>query len=319
MKTTKYILLTFLSLIISLPIFAQRLNEHGLKMVSEVEFKYPHSSLVDIIKFKYNEQNRLTQMSVYRKWIYTDEDNKRLNYMSPQERKEHLEEFPSSPKLYRDFIKDDNGLTVKDYDSYNYSPLRWEVAFDCYENISSISVFEEFEPGAIKRDEFNFEYERDGIENSFRISRYSHTETSKRNGQKSWYGTTVGTLYRDVFYYDGFIHTDCFPSQYEQLKETIDYNHINDTNINLVDIISGVGSLYGGGLNWEYFTLTEWLPCRSKYFVKLNNDKYDRHEYIYDERGNLTEIRTFTWGKWEKLNGEFGWGVEKSIKLKYVY
>lgn len=313
----RLIILVLFSAILHLSSYAQRVNEHGLKMVSEVEYKHPYSSSVDIIKFKYNEQNRLTQMSVYRKWIYTDEEIKRLNRMSSQDRKEHLEEFPSSPKLYRDFIKDENGLTVKDYNSYNYSPLRWEIAFDCYENISSISVFEEFEPGAIKRDEFNFEYERDGIDNTFRMSRYSHTETSKRKGQKSWYGTTVGTLYRDVFYYDGFIHTDCFPSQYEGLKETIDYNHINDTNINLVDIISGIGSLYGRGLNWKYFTLTEWLPCRSKYFmldreIRQVGDRYESVvvemcQFEYDTKGNMVEIRT--------KSGDNG----VLVKLKYLY
>lgn len=311
-------LVVVLSLCLGIPLYsyAQRVNEHGLKMVSEVEYKHPYKSLVDIIKFKYNEHNRLTQMSVYRKWIYTDEDIKRLNGMSSQDRKEHLEEFPSSPKLYRDFIKDENGLTVKDYDSYNYNPLRWEVAFDCYENISSVSVFEEFEPGAIMRDEFNFEYEPNGDNKTFHLRRYNQTETSKRKGQKSWYGTTIGTLYRDVFYYDGFVNTYCNPNDFERIKKQIDCNHINDTNINLLALIGG-GSLYGGGTNMDYFTLTEWLPCRSKYFMldrdlRLVGDRYESLivemcQFEYDTKGNMVGIRTIS-----KDNGV-------SVKLIYLY
>lgn len=300
----------------SLCSFAQRVNEHGLKMVSKVEYKPRYRSCVNIIEFKYDEKDRLTQMSVYQKWIYSDDELKRLHNMTARDRKEHLEEYPIEPKLYRDFIKTSEGLTVKDYGFYNYSPLRWEVAFDCYGNISKISVFEEFEPSAIKRDEFNFEYERDGINNTFRLSRYSQTETGKRKGQKSWYGTTVGTLYNDVFFYDGFVNTVCNSGDVERIKEQIDYNHINDTNLNLMALIGG-GSLYGGGMNMDYFTLTEWLPCRSKYFMLDReliqvSDRYksvitERYKFEYDTKGNLIEIRTISSDKGE------------SLKLTYLY
>lgn len=249
--------------------FAQRLNEHGLKMVSEVEYAISYSRTY-LFKFKYDDHNRLAQMSVYQ-----------------------------DGKLYRDFIKTSDGLTVKDYDDYNFSPLRWEVAFDCYGNISKIFEYEEFEPGAIKREEYQFFYERDGIGNPFRLSRYSQTETSKRKGQKSWYGTTVGTLYTEIFYKDGFIKAG-YPEYFKRYAGNIDYEHINDTNINLLRLCNFDGF---------YFTLTEWIPCRSKYFEKEHymDSSENLYQYDYDAQGNLVEIRYIP----DIL--------KKKITIKYLY
>lgn len=306
----KQILLFFIFVLTSLCSFAQKVNEHGLKMVSEIEYQEEYRSCVELIKFKYDEHNRLIRMSVYLKWIYTEAEIERMKSWTPQERKEHLKEYPTEPKLYRDFIKTSDGLTVKDYGSYNYSPLRWETAFDCYGNISSISVFEEFEPGSIKRDEYQFFYERDDIDNTLRLSRHSHSETSKRKGQKSWYGTTVGTTYTEIFYKDGFL-TGGYPSNFERYSKQIDYAHINDTNINLLYFFSGIG------LVPEYFALTEWLPCRSKYFmldrdIKEVCNRYesfivDMCRYGYDGNGNLTEIETIS-----EHN-------KKYVRIKYLY
>lgn len=283
--------------------FAQRVNEHGLKMVSEIEYLEKGRATYQF-KFKYNDENKLTRMTVYQKWIYSDDELNRLHDMTPHDRKEHLEEYPIEPKLYRDFIKTSEGLTVKDYDFYNYSPLRWEVAFDCYDNICKISEFEEFEPGAIKREEFNIEYERDGLDNTFRLSRYSDTETSKRKGQKSWYGTTVGTLYKEFYHKDGFL----IIGDGSKLGKdyTIDYNHINDTNMNLLYFIVGTGLLP------NYFSITEWLPCRSKYFIDesvywKDNDTQQYH-YRYDTKGNLIEI--------ERIFQNY---LNKKISIKYLY
>lgn len=306
-RNIKLILLFFILALTSRCSFAQRVNEYGLKMVSEIEYQEEYRSCIELIKFRYDEHNRLIRMSVYHKWIYTEAEIERMKSWTLQERKEHLKEFPTEPKLYRDFIKTSDGLAVKDYGSYNYSPLRWETAFDCYGNINSISVFEEFEPGAIRRDVFNLEYERDDIDNTFRLSRYSHTETSKRQGQKSWYGTTVGTTYRNFYHKEGFTVAD------KSIEETysIDYEHINDTNINLLYFF-GVSSLYGGGMYMSYFTLTEWLPCRSKYFINRIIPLGDliKYSFGYDRDNNLicvSKIEDYRLGKTEK------------ITIKYLY
>lgn len=297
-------------LLSSLCSFAQRVNEHGLKMVSEIEY-LDSRGWIYLLKFKYDESNKLSQMTVYHKCNYKegrlDELKKRY---TPSEYKEHIAAFPIEYKLYRDFIKDDNGLTVKNYDTDD-SSLRWEVAFDTYGNISRINVYEEFEPNAIKKVEFNLFYERDGIGNTFRLSRYSHTETSKRKGQTSWYGTTCGTTYREIFYYDGFLLIDgVYPKYYEKYKERIDYEHINDTNMNLPYFMGNSG-LYGGGMNMDFFTLPEWLNCRSKYFMKYDSE-ITKYKYMYDDRDNLYKIE-----EWEHWNNKDY--LKEEVKIKYLY
>lgn len=297
----RYVFVALFSIIVSVVSFAQRVNEHGLKMVSEIEY-LKRGRVAYQFKFKYNDENKLTRMTVYQKWIYSDDELKRLHDMTPHDRKEHLEEYPIEPKLYRDFIKTSEGLTVKDYGFYNYSPLRWEITFNCYGNICKISVFEEFAPSAIKRDEFNFEYERDGIDNTFRLSRYSYTETSKRKGQKSWYGTTVGTLYYEFYHKDGFL---IIGDESELGRDyTIDYNHINDTNMNLLYFIADTG------LSPNYFTITEWLPCRSKYFIKPHSE-ITSYNYKFDDRGNLYQIEK--WEHWQ--NKDY---LKERTTIKYL-
>lgn len=306
----KQILLFFIFVLISLCSFAQRVNEYGLKMVSEIEYTTKHGASVELFKFNYDEQNRLIRMSVFRKWNHSYEQIERMKSWTAQDRKEYFETFPKEFKLYRDFVKTSEGLTVKDYDTYNYSPLRWEVTFDCYGNISKIFEYEEFAPGSIKRDEYNFEYKRDGIDNTFRLSRHSHTETGKHKGEKSWFGTSVGTLFSEILYHNGFL-TGGYQSNFESYKEQIDYAHINDTNINLLYFFSGIG------LVPEYFALTEWLPCRSKYFmldrdIKEVCNRYesfivDMCRYGYDGNGNLTEIETIS-----EHN-------KKYVRIKYLY
>lgn len=44
----KLLIVALLFYVISLGLFAQRVNEHGLKMVSEVEYTTNHGSRVDI-------------------------------------------------------------------------------------------------------------------------------------------------------------------------------------------------------------------------------------------------------------------------------
>lgn len=264
--------------IISLTSFGQRMNEHGLKMVSEIEFFQPDYTHV-FIKFKYDEKGKLIRMSVY-----------------------------GTSHLYRDFIKTADGLEVKDYGSYNFSSLKWETTFGSHGNISSIAVFDEFAPGAIMKNEFNFFYEKDGMGTPYRLSRYSNTETSKRKGQSSWHGTSVGTLYTEIYYKDGFL-MDGYLSEFERYKKFIDYNHVNDTNINLPYFFYQIGPT--NFLSMQYFTITEWLPCRSKYFIdkKAYLGDYINYKYEYDKDGNLISVE-------ERLRDGY---LKKKLTVKYLY
>ena len=266
----KRIILITIFILVAFSSFAQRLNEHGLKMVSEIEYTDNYRNTVYQFKFKYDDHDRLMRMTIYRKWIDTEVSLKYMKSLTPQERKEYMEEFPSEFKLYRDFIKTSDGLTVKDYDYFNYSPLRWEVTFDCYDHITKICEYEEFDIGAIVRHEYQYFYERDG--DTFKVSRSSFTESFKRKGQKSWRDSSVGT-----------IGSNSFPSK-KNKDDNIDYEHINDTNINLTRLSS---------FGCFYFPLTEWIPCGNKYFEKAfyHNPSENLYHYNYDAQGNLIEIK----------------------------
>lgn len=64
----KYVLLYIFLILLPIQLFAQRVNEHGLKMVCEVEiFDWE----LDKILFEYNEQNRLIGMTVYKDWNWS--------------------------------------------------------------------------------------------------------------------------------------------------------------------------------------------------------------------------------------------------------
>lgn len=95
----------------------------------------------------------------------------------------------------------------------------------------------------------------------------------------------------------------------------IDKSQINDTNLSLLDFfIYGLRLTHG-----HYLSLTEWMGFHNRYMPATDDSKYYKYEYLYDKDGNLSEVRLYGWGKWEKLNGNYGWSIEKSIKLKYLY
>lgn len=303
----RVIIILSLFVLLALNVNAQRVNKYGQKMVSQIEYFQEKRSR--LFTFIYDENDELIRMSVYHKFLYDEKGIAWLNRISRKERNEQLESFPMEYKLYRDFKKDDRGLVVKDYHTYNYSPLRWEVEFDTYGNICRISNFEEYSPGSIKKDEFNFYYERNDIDNTFRLCMYNHTEMGKHKGEESWSGTSIGTSNINIFFYDGFIMTETSSdlSRIAQYKNMIDFEHKNDTNVNLLYFMSTYGKLYPGGVYMEYFTLPEWLHCISKYFVKNKENYYD-----YDEQGNLT---IFGQGKTKSPKDCYDYRVE----IKYVY
>lgn len=258
--------------------FAQRLNKQGLKMISEIQYT-EHNGNQYLLKFKYDVDNNLCRMTIIR-----------------------------NKKMYRDFIKTSDGLTAKDYDEYNYSPLRWEASFDCYGNISKMYVYDEFERGSIKRDEYNFFYERDENDNTFRLSSFDHTETSKRSGQKSWYGTTIGRTLRKLYQSD-----DAYlirENNREFLKCRIDFNYINDTNMGLLSIINHPCEMFSYTA-MDFISITEWLNCRNKYFIKPYNEESAikiKYVYNYDDQRNLNCIEY-----WDCM------GLETKIEIKYCY
>lgn len=296
---------------LTLSTFAQRVDGQGLKMVSEIEYSQTSPTFREKFTFQYDENNQLVRMTVFHEKKRTDEEVARIcSRLTPSEKKLFMESLNTGYVLYRDFIKSKDGLSVKDYDYFNFSPLTWDIESELDGTISRITYYEEFDRGSFKKVEYNFTYERDPINNTLWLSKYNDTEMGKHRGKTSWRGTSVGTLYSEFCYKDGFIaegHADDIGRYY-----TIDYNHVNDTNINLLYFF-GKSYLYGGGIYMEYFTIPDWLHCRSKYFAdetikwaKYKDNPYQAN-YKYDERGNLIEVE-------ELINNR----LDRMIKIKYV-
>lgn len=124
----------------SLCSFAQRVNEHGLKMVSEVEiFDWE----LDKIIFKYNEQNRLIGMTVYKDWNW---DKAKFNAKT----------YTPNYKLYAEYNIKNGKMTCKRYDEEYSNPL-YDFKFDEWGHIVS---FKEKCLGGCQGDDFvEYEYE----------------------------------------------------------------------------------------------------------------------------------------------------------------
>lgn len=278
--------------------FAQRLNKEGLKMVSEIEFI--ESEWNFLFKFQYDNKDNLTRMTVYHKYIPSQKLSKD---MSPEQYKEHVKTLPPEYVLYRDFIMDDKGLSIKNYDR---EPMtQYETVLDRDGNITSITYFDEWEIGSFRRVRHDFFYESDG--KRMWLSGYDMTEAGKRNGQNSWRDSSCGTLHYKMFYYNGFLK-ESYSDNQERFIKDIDYLHINDTNINLYVFPVGWGGDIFGSTFMEFLAVADWLHCRSKYFLKDDKAYFD-----YDNKGNL-----IVFGRGDNGNRSPKGSHECKITIKYL-
>ena len=268
---------TFLVIVIicsTLCSFAQRLNEHGLKMVSEIEYlRDARKGTIYNYKFSYDDNNRLSRMTIYK-----------------------------DGKLFRDFVKTDDGIAATDLGTDTQRPMTWEVEYDGYGNISCIVMCEEFDAGIITKNEIKYFYKWDDKEKAFCLNKSIWTQTTKEKGQTSWHGDSVGSIETtDIKIIDGFILTG-------KENYVIDYNRPNDTNIDLncfFDCIGGSGT----------FTMTEWGISRRKYFIdrsmlSLYQSGCFRDAFHYDDKDNLIGF--------ERICPDAKY-CEWSVKIKYVY
>ena len=105
----KYVILYFCFFLFSLQSFAQRVNERGLKCVSEFEMSGRQASNQRYV-FEYFDDLKLKSMSVY----YGD-------------------------KLYHTFTMNNGVLTRKSYD-YTDSDCEWVYDMDVYGNVARITM-----------------------------------------------------------------------------------------------------------------------------------------------------------------------------------
>ena len=278
MKKIFVILTILVSSVFSL--YSQRVNERGLKCVSEIEMSGRQTSNQRYV-FEYFDDLKLKSMSVY----YGD-------------------------KLYHTFTMNNGVLTRKSYESPD-SDCEWVYDMDVYGNVARITMTCLGSDGSGFKTEHTYTYAqserhpwRHVIEdNEIEFARLSRAEPFRRNNNDN---------IRKFEYRDGIIwdvtYREQFPNEYtdkrfNSVAQLFNFNVKNDTNIDFWQLWSTMTS------NETIVALTEWLCLRPDYLMDWK-DGYFEYVYEYDTIGNLIKItdrRTDT-------NC-----IDKEIKIKYLY
>lgn len=258
MKKIFVILTILVSSVFSL--YSQRVNERGLKCVSEFEMSGRQASNQRYV-FEYFDDLKLKSMSVY----YGD-------------------------KLYHTFTMNNGVLTRKSY----YSPdsdCEWVYDMDVYGNVARITMTCLGPDGSGFKTEHTYTYAqserhpwRNVIEdNEIEFARLSRAETFTRNNN-DWN--------RKFDYRDGIIwevtHREQFPNEYtdkrfNSVAQRFNFNVKNDTNIDFWQL------WFPRTTNITIVALTEWLCLRPDYLMDFEGG-YINYYYEYDNKGNLIRI-----------------------------
>ena len=278
MKKIFVILTILVSSVFSL--YSQRVNERGLKCVSEIEMSGRQTSNQRYV-FEYFDDLKLKSMSVY----YGD-------------------------KLYHTFTMNNGVLTRKSYESPD-SDCEWVYDMDVYGNVTRITMTCLGSDGSGFKTEHTYTYAqserhpwRHVIEdNEIEFARLSRAEPFRRNNNDN---------IRKFEYRDGIIwdvtYREQFPNEYtdkrfNSVAQLFNFNVKNDTNIDFWQLWSTMTS------NETIVALTEWLCLRPDYLMDWK-DGYFEYVYEYDNDGNLIKITDRSWDM--KY-------VYKEIKIKYLY
>lgn len=258
MKQIAFVLMTLLTVLCS---FAQRVNERGLKCVSEIEMSGRQTSNQRYV-FEYFDDLKLKSMYVY----YGD-------------------------KLYHTFTMNNGVLTRKDYDSFD---CEWVYDMDVYGNIARITMTSIGSDGSGYKTEHTYTYAqskrnpwRHVVEdNTIEFARLSRTKPFRRNNNDDVHKFE----YRDGIMQD-VTFREIFPKEYTEerfnrLKAKYNFSVKNDTNIDFWQLWEPKTS------NGTIVALTEWLCLRPDY---LMNDVGSHYEYEYDNDGNLIKITDRSW------------------------
>lgn len=255
----KKLLFAFIVLF-SLQSFAQRVNERGLKCVSEFEMSGRQASNQRYV-FEYFDDLKLKSMSVY----YGD-------------------------KLYHTFTMNNGVLTRKSY----YSPdsdCEWVYDMDVYGNVARITMTCLGPDGSGFKTEHTYTYAqserhpwRNVIEdNEIEFARLSRVEPFTRNNN-DW---NLKFDYRDGIIWEvtyNYRHSDSDNDKsFGYAAKRFNFNVKNDTNIDFWQLWSTMTS------NITIVALTEWLCLRPDYLMDFEGG-YINYYYEYDNKGNLIRI-----------------------------
>ena len=257
MKKIFVILTILVSSVFSL--YSQRVNERGLKCVSEIEMSGRQTSNQRYI-FEYFDDLKLKSMSVYH-----------------------------GDKLYHTFTMNNGVLTRKSYD-YTDSDCEWVYDMDVYGNVTRITMTCLGSDGRGFKTEHTYTYAqserhpwRNVIEdNEIEFARLSRAEPFRRNNNNN----TRKFEYRDGIIYDVTFRED-YPEDYvnifDRCANRFNFNVKNDTNIDFWQLWSTRTT------NETIVALTEWLCLRPDYLMDFEGD-YINYYYEYDNKGNLIRI-----------------------------
>lgn len=286
MKDMKVIIMLVLMLF-PFSIYAQRVNEHGLKMVSEVELYSLKDGIDCNLKFEYNSDYHLIGVKCYGYNFKTEKYGLKNEYR-----------LSNGRLIFKDYEEDGN--------IYKY-----EYEFDWNNHITRITETPIKGQDVGSKWEMNYLYDFDTSANSYYLSKKT---------QREWNTNTITNTYV-------FVSEHCF-GEYELRdgcvlnKKIVDYEidkrKVNDTNLSLLNFLRFGGIGVSAGCE-RYLSITAWLGCHNAYMPDTDNPKYHRYEYVYDKQGNLLEAYLYEWGKWKVYDGNYGWGIQRSIKLKYLY
>ena len=255
----KKLLFAFIVLF-SLQSFAQRVNERGLKCVSEIEMSGRQTSNQRYV-FEYFDDLKLKSMSVY----YGD-------------------------KLYHTFTMNNGVLTRKSY----YSPdsdCEWVYDMDVYGNVARITMTCLGPHGSGFKTEHTYTYAqserhpwRNVIEdNEIEFARLSRAEPFRRNNN-DW---NLKFDYRDGIIWEvtyNYRHSDSDNDKsFGYAAKRFNFNVKNDTNIDFWQL------WFPRTTNETIVALTEWLCLRPDYLMDFEGG-YINYYYEYDNKGNLIRI-----------------------------
>lgn len=259
MKKIFVILSILISSVISLS--AQRVNERGLKCVSEIEMSGRQTSNQRYV-FEYFDDLRLKSMSVYHGNV-----------------------------LYYTFTMNNGVLTRKDYDNFG---CEWNYDMDVYGNVARITMTCIGSDGSGFKNEHTYTYAqskrnpwRHVVEdNTIEFARLSRTKPFRRNNNDDVHKFE----YRDGIIWE-VTHREQFPNEYtdkrfNSVAQRFNFNVKNDTNIDFWQL------WFPRTSNETIVALTEWLSLRPDY---LMNDVGSHYEYEYDNDGNLIKIIERSW------------------------
>lgn len=258
----KKLLFAFIVLF-SLQSFAQRVNERGLKCVSEFEISGREYDGYRYV-FEYFDDLKLKSMSVY----YGD-------------------------KLYHTFTMNNGVLTRKSYD-YTDSDCEWAYEMDVYGNIARITMTCIESDGCGYKTEHTYTYAqserhpwRQVVEdNTIEFARLSRAKPFRRNNN-DW---NLKFDYRDGIIWDvtyNYRHSDSDNDKsFGYAAKRFNFNVKNDTNIDFWQLWAT------RTINETIVALTEWLCLRPDF---LMNDVGSHYEYEYDNDGNLIKITDRSW------------------------